>query len=127
MAKTPVAKADPKPEKEPKASLHTYGIKELAEEVGEDQHKIRVVLREMEVEKPGGRYGWDRRAEFDALVKQLKIKFATPSTRGRKKKEDGDDEVKEAAAAKIKENKSTAKAPAVKVPVKKNPIQKRAA
>ena len=60
----------PAPAKETKASPK-FGIAELAAELEKEQPLIRVLLRKLEIEKNGGRYGWDTQKEFDAVVKQL--------------------------------------------------------
>lgn len=52
---------------------HKYGIQELAAETGFVQPKVRALLRSMKIPKNGSRYGWDNKADFDPVVKQLKL------------------------------------------------------
>lgn len=56
-----------------------YTITHLAEEVGRDQRAIRTTLRNLEIEKEGGRYNWSTQKEFDAVVKQ--VSEASPEAR----------------------------------------------
>jgi superfamily II DNA or RNA helicase len=74
MAKTAPAKTPAKaaPEKEPAAKpAHAFSIQSLVDETDIEQPKLRVLLRGLKVAKNGGRYGWDKKSEFDAVVKQV--------------------------------------------------------
>lgn len=59
-------------EKPAKAEGPKYGINELAKELNVEPASARVKLRKHGIEKVGGRYGWNTKAELDALVKKLK-------------------------------------------------------
>jgi hypothetical protein len=107
-----------------KAEKSTYGIAHLVTDTGIEQPKIRIILRTLEIEKDGGRYGWNKVSEYNAVLKQIKDYKSQPSSgRGRPKAEKSEDEAetkptKEKPAAK-------AKAPVPKI-VKKNPLKKAA-
>ncbi len=67
----PAAKvADKKPAD--KKTEFTYGIKDLAAALGSEAVAVRGMLRRREIKKNGTQYGWNTKAELDAVVKQLK-------------------------------------------------------
>jgi superfamily II DNA or RNA helicase len=80
--KDKVKDANKKTEKKEKAPTTKYGIKDLAEMLGITPASTRVKLRTHKVEKRGGRYGWDTKAELQEVADKVK------ST----KDEDGDGE-----------------------------------
>jgi hypothetical protein len=47
-----------------------YEVKHLAAELGITEQSTRVFLRSIEEEREGRSYGWDTKAEIDALKKQ---------------------------------------------------------
>lgn len=49
---------------------HKYVVSDLAELLGVTPQSTRVFLRSIEAEREGRSYGWDTKAELDALVKQ---------------------------------------------------------
>lgn len=49
-----------------------YGINELAKELATEPAAVRGRLRRSGVEKNGSQYGWQTKAEMDAVVKKLK-------------------------------------------------------
>jgi hypothetical protein len=53
-----------------------YGIPALAEALGTEPHLVRARLRTAKVAKAGKKYGWATKADFDAVVKQLKAEPA---------------------------------------------------
>ena len=53
-----------------------YGIPALAEALGTEAHLVRARLRTAKVPKAGKKYGWATKADFDAVVKQLKAEPA---------------------------------------------------
>jgi hypothetical protein len=114
-----------------KAEKSTYGIAHLVTDTGIEQPKIRIILRTLEIEKNGGRYGWNKVSEYNAVLKQIKDYKSQPSSgRGRPKAEKSEDEAetkptKEKPAVKAKAPVPTVKAPVPKI-VKKNPLKKAA-
>lgn len=81
-------------EKAPKRETSKYGISDLAEALDLSPASTRVKLRAASIEKTGGRYGWDSKAEMQAVVDQLKAEKpkAKKAKKGRKAKNDEDDE-----------------------------------
>ena len=95
MAKKTTEKAEttektPKPEA-PKPEAPKYSITDLAEALDITPAAARVKLRQNKVEKNGGRYGWDSKAELNEVVTLLK---STPkkSKKSKKSKSDEGDE-----------------------------------
>jgi superfamily II DNA or RNA helicase len=90
MAKTPVKskatenKADASPAK---ADKPTFGIQQLAEELDKEQTIVRVGLRSLGVQKNGGRYGWEKKGDFDAVVKDLRKHFEKEPKKAKTAKE----------------------------------------
>lgn len=78
MAKKPAAA----PKEEPKAAVAAagepkYTVDSLVEETGLQPASVRVALRELGVEKDfGNKYGWDKKADFDEVVKAMKERSA---------------------------------------------------
>lgn len=60
------------PETKPAADKPKYTVNDLAEALGNTDASVRVALRDLEIPKNGKRYSWNRKTEFDAVVKQLK-------------------------------------------------------
>lgn len=115
-AKIPAKKSNPAPKAAPKKETaaakpatvkSAYGIQKLVTETGFTQIKVRALLRSLAIPKNGSRYGWDRKSDFDGVVKQLKN--APTGTVGRPKSTTDKPETKKA---------ETPKKPAVKKPAK---------
>ena len=51
-----------------------YGISDLADRLDIGAASCRVKLRKAGIEKVGGRYGWDTKADLSEVVDQLKSK-----------------------------------------------------
>jgi hypothetical protein len=54
------------------ADAPKYTVRDLAEALGVPDHIARTKLRGAKIEKVDGVYSWSKKADFDALVKQLK-------------------------------------------------------
>lgn len=61
-------------EKKEKAPQMKYGIKDLADELGISPASARVKLRNHDIEKVGGRYGWNTKAEMDEVIDTISSK-----------------------------------------------------
>lgn len=90
--KTPKAET-PAAEKAPKAPETKYGITDLCAALGVEPASARVKLRAAKIEKVGGRYGWNTKAEMNEVLDKIKAK----SKAAKKKAEDagaddGDDD-----------------------------------
>ena len=87
MAKKP-AKAETKAEEKPVAKASAkFGMKEVEAASGLTGASARAAMRSLGVEKLDGRYGWNTKAEFDSVVKQLKDRSAKAPTLGKDKAE----------------------------------------
>lgn len=73
-AKPATQKASKKPEKKEKAPAKKYGITELSDALGIAPASARTKLRNHKIEKSGGRYGWDTKAEMDEVIDTIKSK-----------------------------------------------------
>lgn len=72
-AKATKAVKEPKEKKE-KVPAKKYGIAELSEALSIAPASVRVKLRQHNIEKVGGRYGWDTKAEMDDVIDTIKSK-----------------------------------------------------
>jgi hypothetical protein len=65
-----------------------YGIDDLAKALGINPASARVRLRNEGIEKTGRSYGWNSKADLDALVKKLKgdAKAGAPAKDAKTKK-----------------------------------------
>lgn len=89
-----------------------FGVADLAEILDIEPASARVALRKAEVEKAGRSYGWNTKAELDAVAKQLQSnKGAAPAEKPKPK-------VK-AAGTETAKPKAKAAAPVAKAKVKK--------
>lgn len=75
-----------KPTPPPQPPKPKYGVPEIAEAMGVKPTSVRVRLRNAGIEKNGKVYGWDTKADMQAVIDKLK------ASSGRKKGDDGDDE-----------------------------------
>jgi len=88
----------PKSEKPAKDEAKKYGITDLSTSLGIEPASIRVKLRKAKIEKVGGRYGWDTKAEMNAVIDKIKAMEKAGKTEGKKaskkaaKDEDDDDD-----------------------------------
>ena len=68
--------------KEPKTKVEKvefkYGIADIAEATGMAPPSIRVGLRDGDFEKEGSRWGWNRKADVDAIIKHFKERQLAP-------------------------------------------------
>jgi integrase len=64
----------PLAEKAPKTDAPKYGIAELAEALELSPASTRVKLRSAKIQKTGGRYGWNTKAEMNEVVDKIKSK-----------------------------------------------------
>lgn len=95
-----MAKEDkaPKGEKPAKDEAKKYGITDLSTALGIEPASVRVKLRKAKIEKVGGRYGWDTKAEMNAVIDKIKAMEKAGKTEGKKsskkagKDEDDDDD-----------------------------------
>ncbi len=71
--KTDKTEKQEKPAKE-KAPALKYGIAELSEALGIAPASVRVKLRQHKIEKVGGRYGWNTKAEMDEVIDEIRAK-----------------------------------------------------
>lgn len=55
-----------------------YGVDDLAAALGIENQSARVFLRKIGHKKAGRSYGWNTKAEIDALVKQFTTKPEAP-------------------------------------------------
>lgn len=78
-----------KPTPPPQPPKPKYGVTELAEALKVKPTSVRVRLRNAGIEKNGKVYGWETKAEMQAVIDKLK------ASSGRKKGDDGDDEEEE--------------------------------
>lgn len=71
------AKASPAKEaKAPAADAPKYGIQDLAKMLDLKEASVRVKLRNSNVAKSGKSYGWNNKADLEAVAKQLSTKDA---------------------------------------------------
>ena len=79
-AKAP-AQAEAKKSNLPPKPSYKYGVPELANTLGIEPASVRIALRKAKIDKSeGGVYGWNTKADFDAVLSQLK-----PKGEGKKK------------------------------------------
>ena len=90
--KTATKAAEKAPEKAPKNDTPKYGIAELAEAMGVEPASARVKLRAAGIEKNGGRYGWDTKAELQEVVSKLGKGAAKKAKKAKDEDEDDEDE-----------------------------------
>ena len=111
--KAPAGKAAPpapKAKETKEAAGHAFTIQTLVDETDIPQPKLRVLLRGLKVPKDGGRYGWDKKSDFDAVIKQVTTANNKPAGgRGRPPK---DKAAAAAPAAKTEKKATPAKVPA---------------
>ena len=74
MAKKKANPVEEKVEKAPKNPPKKYGIQELSDVMGIGPASVRVTLRNNDIEKSGGRYGWDTKAEMMEVFDKIKSK-----------------------------------------------------
>lgn len=55
-----------------------YTVANLSEDLGKEPADVRVMLRKSTVEKPGAVWGWDKKSEYDAVLKELKAMGSKP-------------------------------------------------
>ena len=80
--------AEEKPAKKADAERPKYGVPQLAEALGTKAASVRVRLRNLNIEKNGKTYGWNTKAEMQAVIDQLKKKA---SEKPAKADDDGED------------------------------------
>ena len=71
---TKTEKTTEKAEKKEKAPGLKYGINEMSEAMGVAPAGVRVKLRNADIEKVGGRYGWETKAEMNEVIDAIKSK-----------------------------------------------------
>mgnify|MGYP003593656952 CR=1 FL=1 len=77
MAKKPAAAPKEEPKAVAVAGEPKYTVDSLVEATGLQPASVRVALRELGVEKAfGNKYGWDKKADFDEVVKAMKERSA---------------------------------------------------
>jgi hypothetical protein len=99
-------KAD-KAEKETKAEERefTFGVEDIAEELGIKPASVRVQLRNKGIDKAGKSYGWNKKSELKEVIDQIRSnggdedkpakkskKADKSSKKSKKSKKDSDDE-----------------------------------
>lgn len=93
-------------ETKPAADEPKYTVDSLVEASGLQPASVRVALRELGVEKKfGNKYGWDKKTEFDEVVKALKERSAKRVAPAKKEEAPA----KPAAKGKAKEEAKPAK------------------
>lgn len=73
MAKK-TSKAKDKTEKKEKKPDMKYGINELSDALGIAPTSARVKLRKHKIEKVGGQYGWNTKAEMNEVIDIISAK-----------------------------------------------------
>lgn len=71
-AKKPAAKKAAKKAKPAAAEKPAYGVDYVAKALDKAPNLARVALRNANIKKSGKSYGWDTKADADAVVKKLK-------------------------------------------------------
>lgn len=74
--KAEAKKPAPKEAKAPAADTPKYGIQDLAKMLDLKEASVRVKLRNSNVAKSGKSYGWNSKADLEAVAKQLSAKEA---------------------------------------------------
>lgn len=82
-----MAKKDEK-KSEVKKDEKKFNISHLSKELGIAPASARVQLRKNGIEKAGGRYGWDTKAEMLEVVKLLKAKAKASKKEEEEEEED---------------------------------------
>lgn len=93
--KSKAAKGDSKDkaEKAPKEKTpeFKYGVSDLAEKLGIKEASVRVQLRNKGIDKNGKSYGWNSKADLDAVATKLKTVDESKEKKSKKDKaEDAD-------------------------------------
>lgn len=84
-----------KAEKAAKPEGMKYGIKDLAALLKIEPASARVRLRKHEIEKVGGRYGWNTKNELEAVAKQLEAEAPEEDEEDEEEEEETEDEEEE--------------------------------
>lgn len=94
MAKNDKKAEKAKPEKKapPQPPKPKYGVPELAEALGVKPSSVRVRLRNAGIEKTGKLYGWDSKAEMQAVIDKLNSAKVKSKAKSKDAEDDSDDE-----------------------------------
>ncbi len=90
--KKTAAAAEEKAPKEPAAPAFKYGVKDLAEALGIKEASVRVRLRNHEVDKAGKTYGWNTKADLQAVVDSIKTERKSKAADDEETDEEAEDE-----------------------------------
>lgn len=85
------AKTEAKTEKKsnlPVVEKPKFNVTNLSEDLGKSAAEVRVLLRKSDLEKGGGVWGWDKKADYEAALKTLKALVSTPKASAKEKPAD---------------------------------------